>query len=78
MAEPTLNRVSRQGLSEEVTPELSPEDRRHLNAGPNGSAKALGNKLRLFGVQQTEGPVCLEYREREGGWEKTSKRALKG
>lgn len=64
--EPTLNGVIRQGLSKELTSELRPEDRSHLNAGRRGSAKALENKLRLFG-EQTEGPVCLEYRELEGG-----------
>lgn len=58
--------MTRPGLSKEVTSELSPEDRSHLKAGRRASAEALENKLRLFG-EQTEGPVCLEYREREGG-----------
>lgn len=43
-----------------VISELRPEDREE-----EPRAKALENKLRLFG-EQTEGPVWLEYRELEG------------
>lgn len=66
VGEPTLNRVIRPGPSKEATSELRPADRSRLNAGRRASAEALENKLRLFG-EQTEGPVCLGYRELEGG-----------